>query len=107
MGKFRLVKKISLEQFGDDWKECYLSFEAPTYKEIKKIASVQTEEKDSEKAIDEGINALQEIMKSLFIEGSANGSDGKFIVKKGDLIELPVEIINYVVDQLIGKPNPN
>ena len=60
-----------------------------------------------EKAIDEGINALQDIMKSLFIEGFANGGEGKFAVKKEDLIELPVEIINYVVDQLIGKPNPN
>ena len=46
-------------------------------------------------------------MKSLFIEGFANGGEGKFAVKKEDLIELPVEIINYVVDQLIGKPNPN
>jgi len=107
MGKFKLIKKIDLDSFGDNWKECYLSFYAPTYKEIKKFALIQTEEKDNEKAVNLGIETIQETIKSLFIEGFANGDNGKFAVKKEDLNDLPVEMTNYIVDKLIGKPSPN
>jgi hypothetical protein len=100
MGKFKLVKKISLDQFGDDWKECYLSFVAPTYKEIRKIQKLDEKDEKSE-------TFMSEFLKNSFIEGEAFNGESKVAVKADELEDFPMEIINLVIVSLMGTPSPN
>lgn len=102
MGKFKLIKKVDLSSFGDDWKECVLSFTAPTFKDIKKISGLDVE-KDSGEATEKAFD----ILKELFIEGTAFDGKEKVSVTKDDIDELPIEILIMCFKEISGTPNPN
>lgn len=93
---FVLEKKITMEVFGEQWKDCYLKFQSPTFGQIKSIL------KDDGQAVDQGI----ELLKSLYIDG--NGWNGGEVVpiNKEDITELPIQILNHCFSELAGEINP-
>lgn len=101
MSKFKLKKKVDLSYLGDDWKDCYITFQSPSYKDIKSIAQVDVDnnpEEATEKSMD--------IMKDLFIEGLANTDKGKETIKKEDIGDLPLEILTTLIESIAGKTDP-
>jgi hypothetical protein len=105
MSKFQVKKKLELNFLGEGWEEAYISFNAPSYGEIKEFSKKtkvdegeNKEEKtvDNEKAVDEGMKLLE----LLFIEGKA--FDGKALVDitKEDIKDLPIGVINKTFNML-------
>lgn len=100
MVKVKLVKRVDLSDFGEDWKECYVEIVAPTYKDVKKITELGTD--DQEKAINGGISVLKE----LFIKGTVNTEKGKTDITKDDIEDLPLEILTKCFKEMSGQPDP-
>ena len=99
--KFDITKRISLAEYGDAWKECYLEFAIPSYADIKGIQA--TSEDNQEKAVELGI----ERMGGLFRSGKAV-SEGQVVdVKKEDIKDLPLEILTKCFQAISGEPSPD
>lgn len=90
MSKFKVIKRLSLAFLGEDWKDCYISYNAITVSDVKnkfpKLASIDP---DDVKAVNAGIDNMLDILKEKFIEGKSPEGD----LTKEDLDEMPVEII--------------
>lgn len=103
MAKFRVIKTIKLDYLGEEWKDCYLKFTSPTFPEIQEMLP-KVDISDKMK----GAKAAIEWLKTLFVEGKAiEVSGNKVDVKKDDLADFPIEIINKIFEDLKGSVNPN
>lgn len=92
-----IIKKIDLASF-DGWEGCYISFKSPTYNEIKKFKNIDVKADDDEAVFME----MVAFMSGLFVEGKGfNGSEATNINKE-ELAELPIEIINYIIQEFTG-----
>lgn len=100
--KIKIEKKIDLSYLGEGWDGCFITFIAPSYGQIKPILKF-ADQKDNSKAVEEGITFLE----SVFIAGLvATTDEGKKEIKKEDLKDLPLEIINKCFEMIGGTPNP-
>jgi hypothetical protein len=101
MAKFKLIKKIELDNLGKDWKDCFINFKAPTYNDLKEIIALskETKEKQSESAL--------RFLNDRFINGKGIAEDGKMIdMVKEDLAELSVDALVDILTRLSGEPTP-
>ena len=101
MAKFKITKKISLAYLGEEWKECYLEFDSPTYDEIKKAVPDFTKEDK----IEAGESAFK-FLEDSFIGGKAISEGGIVDVKKEDLGDFPMDVVTKCLEELMGTPSP-
>lgn len=107
MSKFKIVRKISLDFLGEEYKDSYLKFNAISMAELEglqsQFAGIDTDSKDST----EIVKLLANQLGSRFVEGKV-ASEGKLVdVEKDDLLDLPVDAVNRIVEVLAGKVDPN
>lgn len=100
MAKFKITKRISLAELGDDWAECYLEFRQITFGEAKAFVGL---DKEPEKAADKAI----EILEDHFVSGKAVGEEGIVDVKAKDMSDFPAAVISQSITELVGKVEPN
>lgn len=102
MSKFKLTKQFSLSFLGDEWKNSYIVFNALTTSDMKKYFPKFTGiSEDNPEDVTMALDAMIEMLQNRFIEGSGVGKDGKQVdIKKEDLEELPVEVLNEAVSFL-------
>lgn len=92
--KFDIRLKLNLDFLGEGWKDCYLAFSPLTVKDAKELRDITPTDKDT---LDKGMNLL----KDKFIEGTAL-SNGKLVtVKKTDLDEMPMSVINKSIELMV------
>lgn len=96
--KLDITEKLSLAFLGEGWEECYISFSALTVGMAKKFR--QTDESDPE-LLDKGVSLLKE----LFVEGKVLSGGEIKALKKDDLDDLPVTILNRAVTLLANSMN--
>ena len=97
--KFDITKKVDLAYLGEDWKECYLEFNLPSYGDLKDLTNADTT--DAEKA-EKGLETIL----GLFKGGFAMSEGKKMEVKKEDLEDMPVEIMNKCFKAISGEIDP-
>lgn len=85
MSNFKLVRRFKLDDYGKDWKGCYLEFEEFTVRETKALAKL-------EKKDDERLDFIQELLSDKFVEGKAFDGKKKVKVTKDQLEDLPFSI---------------
>jgi len=96
--KFDISKRVSLAEYGEQWKECYLKFAVPAYVDIKGVQEMQKTD-DQNKAIEFGIERLEELFR-----GGKAISEGKEVeVKKEDIKDLPLEILTKCFKAISGE----
>jgi hypothetical protein len=115
MSKYQVKKRLELKFLGEGWEEAYIIYNAPSYGEIKefiKKSKVEVGKENTPEVIqenqaavlDEGIDLLEE----LFIEGKAFTGNNLEVMKKEDIEDLPVEVINQSFTLLTeGAKSPN
>ena len=92
--KFDITKKVSLVEYGELWKDCYLEFSVPSYADIKGIK----QDGDTDKAVEMGIERLE----NLFRSGKAISEGKEVEVKKEDIKDLPLEILTKCFKAISG-----
>lgn len=97
MSKFKLTKKVPLDVFSDEWKDCYLEFSSFTMQDLKeKIPEIMGLDEKDPNNVSVGIDKTIGILADHFISGKAIGGDGSLIdVTKEDLNELPAEVLTH------------
>jgi len=92
--KFKITKHFKLDFLGDEWKETYLDFSPLTLNDVKtKLPMISKLNQEDSSQIEEGVNAVSELLIEKFVSGKAIGEEGKLIeVKKQDLIEFPLDV---------------
>jgi len=96
--KFDITKKIDLSYLGDEWKECYLEFDLPSYGDLKEMT---TEGTDAEK-VEKGLETIV----GLFKGGYAISGGKKVEVTKEDLKDIPIEILTKCFKVISGEVDP-
>lgn len=99
MSKFNITKKVSLEEFGEEWKDCFLEFYLPSYREIKEFTN---EETPDNKKLEKGIESLER----LFKQGKGISEEGMVDIVKEDIKDLPVQIITKSFQAISGQLDP-
>lgn len=105
MGKFRIVRRYDLSDLGQEWKDCFLEFNAVTYGELYKLSNlVFSPGKDgAKKSMEETLSILEK----QFIQGEAIGNDGnKVAFQKDDFSDLPGDVNNKILIWLFGELTP-
>ena len=99
MTKFLLKKKFLLDFLGSEWKECYLSFNAFTVRDIKeRLSTLSKIDTTKSTAVDTGLVEMLKLLKEKYIEGTGVDENGAVVkVAKEDLEEMPVEVISKAI----------
>lgn len=97
--KFDITKKVDLSYLGENWKDCYLEFNLPSYGDLKDLSDSETT--DAEKA-EKGLETIV----GLFKGGCAISGGEKVEVKKDDLKDIPVEILTKCFKAISGEIDP-
>ena len=101
MSKFDIRKKLSLDFLGDGWEECYLIFSTPSIAELSKsVSGLENLDAENPKGIQENFERAMEMIENNFIEGKGLVGGKVVDVKKVDLREFPIDVINRVMDFL-------
>ena len=95
--KFDITKKVDLSYLGEDWKDCYLEFDLPSYGDLKDLSNGTDQEKVE--------NGLQTIV-GLYRGGFAISGGVKVEVKKDDLNDIPVEVLTKCFKAISGELDP-
>src|SRR3990167_2737989 len=106
---FDVFRKLDLSFLGETWKECFIEFRYITVAEAKSFSSF-TLNKDDPKSVENALDTSIKILEDKFVSGKAL-QDGKLVdLKKEDLKDLPVEVLNRSIIILTGgdevKKNP-
>ena len=97
--RFDITKKVDLAYLGDEWKECYLEFNSPSYGDLRGL--IDEGKTDAEK-VESGLETITGLFRSGFAV-----SDGKKVeVKKEDLKDIPVEILTKCSEAISGEIDP-
>lgn len=100
-----ITKKVSLEELGDNWKDCYIEFKRLLYKEVKKIMQSNKGDLTDEQGIailDEGIAKLKELFVGGY--GIKDGARKELVVD--DIDCLPLETIVKCYQAVQGEISP-
>lgn len=108
--RFVVRKRLSLDFFGDDWKDCYINFTPVTYREaneltaLKDIDAKKLSDKEREKLAEQTLNML----KDHFVDGKGYTGEAELVdLTADDIVDLPVEIISKAIVVLRGNIDPN
>lgn len=98
MAKFKVVKKLSLDFLGDDWKDAYINFQVLTIADIKnKFPALANLDVDDPKSVVGGMDTILDIHKDKFVEGKGPGNKELVVA---DLEDLPAELMKRALDFL-------
>ncbi len=98
MSKFKVVKKLSLDFLGTEWKDAYINFEVLTIADIKnKFPALAQLDQNDPASVVGGMDMILDILKSKFVDGKA--PEGKEL-KVEDLESLPAELMKRSLDFL-------
>lgn len=98
---FDVFRTLSLSYLGEAWKDCYLKFSYLTAEEAKDFASLSVNKENPEdvnRVLDKAIGAIKE----KFVEGTAIQNGQTVQVKKEDVDQLPVEVLQKCIQLLVG-----
>ncbi len=98
--KLDITKRLSLAEYGEPWKECYLEFSMPAFKDIKGISG---KDKTEEEIVEDGIDRL----KNLFVKGRAIAGGKEVDVTADDIKDLPMDLINKALSLISGDVDKN
>lgn len=102
MADIVIRKKVTLEFLGDDYKDCYLIFQALSVGEYetyqKKMRSIG-EMDDKIEAEKEALKAIVGIVKDKFIEGKWLDQQ----VEINDLVKFDLNTLTNVINAIIGE----
>jgi hypothetical protein len=101
MSKFVLKKAIALDQFGQEWEGCSITFNSPTYGQIRDLNASTLNTDDLEK-----INAAISLLHALFIDGTGYNGESVVAMEASDLAGLPLAILTYLFLELAGQASP-
>lgn len=107
--RFVVKKRLDLDFFGEDWKDCFIDFTPITYTEansLKALRDVDAKTLDEAKR-EELAQQTVDMLKSHFVAGKGYTEDGVVDLTADDLTELPVEIITKAIVILRGNIDPN
>ena len=99
---------------GEAWKDGYINFETFTAKDISDNINTQVDPNNPDAvAVKQGYDAMLAKLEAHFIDGKFPTDDGKLEdIKKGELGELPVDIIQEAItflsqsqSQTLPKPS--
>jgi hypothetical protein len=93
---FVLYKTLKLDDLGDEWKDCFLRFREPT---IHEVYQIQEATADGEK---EAIEAVLEVYKKCFVNGTIWNGKEKEELKVLPIDEFPVSLVSRVGRFLLG-----
>ena len=96
--KFDISKKIDLSYLGENWKDCYLEFNLPSYGDLKDMTNDGT---DTEK-VEKGLETIVGLFKSGFAVSEGKRTE----VKKEDLKDIPIEILTKCFKAISGEVDP-
>lgn len=103
---FVIKKRIDLSHLGTDWEGAYAVFKPFTFREntdlLKLRKSITDISKTSDEDIEKMTNDMLKTLQDKFIEGM--GFDGEKLAPfyKDDLGDLPLELIQNIMQQLQG-----
>jgi len=101
MLKFPAVT-YSLKDLGEEYKDCYLSFQSLSYGELKGLAKLK--DGDESKLNEEGVKLIDKIFDK-FVSGKTLDDKGNLVdVKKEDLQHFPLSIVKNIADFLALTP---
>jgi len=97
--KLDVIKKVSLEYLGENWKESYLEFRLPSYSDLKNL--IDDKATDQEK-VEKGLETIIGLFK-----GGKAISEGKEVeVKSEDIRDFPIEVITRCFKAISGDIDP-
>ena len=97
---FTFTTKVDLSEFGEEWKDSYITVRRLTFGESKDLADFNSE--DTAKSIEFAVKLLD----THFVEGKVwNGSETVDLTKE-DIENLPAEVPNKVLLAVLGTPDP-
>lgn len=102
MSKFKAIKRLDLSFVGEDWKECYINYNALTSKDMDEFVTLGNTQADDPKLVEQRISKIRSILKNHFISGKAVGEDGSLVdITLEDFDnDLPLEILDQSVSFL-------
>ena len=105
---FPVEKKLDLAYLGDSWAGAYLSFSVLSFRETRKFGElkVNTENPTSEDN-DKNADFVITTLGDHFISGKAFNGEALIDVRKEDIPDLPMDVINKAIATLAGTPSPN
>lgn len=100
MTRFISSRKFSLDFLGEEWKECFINFNAISVKEMRELIEQNLGKKTPGEITDTSI----EMLKVHFIDGVAYDFDSKTLVKltKDNLVDLPSPYLEKAIVFLVG-----
>lgn len=100
---FDIFRVLSLSFLGDGWKECYLKFNYLTAAETRQISELPISTKDPSKDNVQAIfKNVVEILEGKFVEGKAVRNSAVVDVRKEDIKDFPLDVINKSLTMLTG-----
>lgn len=106
MANFAFTNRVDLSFAGEEWKGAYITMRVMSWTETEKFIDARSEivgedPESKKKRSDHVIRTIQ----TQFVEGKAPSLDEKgkatmTDLKKEDIGDLPVEIVNYLLDKV-------
>lgn len=90
-----LTKKLSLAEYGETWKDCYLEFRMPSFRFITENITAESTEKD-----------VVGVLESLFVSGRVLSEGKDYEMKSDDVKDLPVEVMMNCIALIKGEVDP-
>lgn len=96
----KIARNISLSHLGGNHIDDFLKFSDITYKEAKQMKNLDGEN---------GADAFLDVLKSKLMSGSITDDEtgNKVAVTANNLEDLPLSILTYAVEQLVGGVEAN
>lgn len=100
---FDIFRRLSLDFLGEEWKDCYLKFSYLTADEAKAFAGIKVDKNSPTEDLNKVFERAIKILEDKFVEGKGIRDKQIVDIKKEDLKEFPVEILNKSVECLVGS----
>lgn len=106
---FLVKRKLELSFLGDDWKEAFIEFRAPSYAEVRKIAALENSKQDNSQDNDQqDADLVISTLKDHIVSGKGYDpeSQGLVDITSANFEDLPPSVISKSVELLLGDPDP-
>ena len=82
-----------MDEFGDDWKGCYVEFRDPSVEEIQRLQSAKDDKEDFKRTTDH--------LKKWIVGGKGFDGKGKTDITKDNVLQLPISVLKKCVSFLV------
>lgn len=90
---FDIEQKLKLDFLGDNWKDCYLTFNSLTIGEVDTLKNIDPNDPNNfSKAID--------LVVKKFVSGKGISGGEMVVINKNDIKDLPVSVLNSALKLL-------